>query len=284
MKEKAFAKLNISLDVSRARDDGYHDLKMIMQSVTFCDEVDVNLNESGIFSARTNLAYVPSDDKNLAVKAAKVILGGSGQGAEITIDKKIPVGAGMAGGSADAAAVLRAVNRLLGNRYSLEELARLGERVGSDVPYCVINGTALAEGRGEILTPLNDFPDCEIVICKPSFAISTPELFKAIDRVKIRAHPDTEGIIEAVGRGDLREICRRMYNTFEEVDDHRMRTVTEIKKTLIRSGAMGAIMTGTGSAVFGIFEPGSDVLPIAENLKKEYGFAVTAKPENKSEL
>ena len=159
----------------------------------------------------------------------------------------------MGGGSADAAAVLRAMNRLFDGRLDGARLTEISGEVGSDVPFCVSGGTALAEGRGEILTPLPDFPECAFVICKPEFSISTPELFKKLDMLRSRHHPDTAGIVEALRAGELGQICRRMYNVFEYVDDRRMRTVAELKNALLDAGALGAVMTGTGSAVFGIF-------------------------------
>ena len=279
MTEKGYAKLNISLDVSKPRSDGYHDMTMVMQDVSLCDTVNVELRDDNIRTAKTNLRFLPSGEKNLAVKAANVYLEAIGEntGFEITIDKHIPVGAGMAGGSTDAAATLRAMNRIFKERLSKEELIKLSEKVGSDVPYCTMGGTALAEGRGEILTPLKSMPDCTFLICKPDFAVSTPELFKAIDSVKLKTHPDTQGILDALELGDLKGICRRLYNVFEDVNDRRLKVVSEIKSKLLQGGALGAVMTGTGSAVFGIFE--DEVAPeeLRKNLEKEYGFAVTAK-------
>ena len=277
--EKAYAKLNISLDVSKPRDDGFHDMTMVMQSVDLYDTVSVEITEAKSRTAKTSLPFLPSGEKNLAVKAASVFFEaiGTDSGVVIEIDKRIPVGAGMAGGSSDAAATLRALNRLFGEELTLEELVKLGEKVGSDVPYCVMGGTALAEGRGEILTPLKEMPDCQFLICKPEFSISTPEFFKAIDKIKVRRHPDTKGILESIENEDLSGICRRMYNAFEDVDDRRLRTVFEIKNSLISSGALGAIMTGTGSAVYGVFEKSRNVEQLRQVLEKEYGFAVIAK-------
>ena len=254
--EKAYAKLNISLDVTARRADGYHDMVMVMQTVSLCDELELTLDGSGAVRAETNLSFIPGDERNLAVKAAKLYLariGESGQGVHIAIRKRIPVGAGMGGGSSDAAAVLRAMNRLFDGRLDGARLTEISGEVGSDVPFCVSGGTALAEGRGEILTPLPDFPECAFVICKPEFSISTPELFKKLDMLRSRHHPDTAGIVEALRAGELAQICRRMYNVFEYVDDRRMRTVAELKNALLDAGALGAVMTGTGSAVFGIF-------------------------------
>ena len=282
--EKAYAKLNISLDVSKPRADGYHDMLMVMQTVSICDDVSIRLNNTGRFHAGTGLPFIPGDERNLAVKAAKLFLQETGHqdmGAEIRIKKAIPVGAGMAGGSADAAAVLRAMNRSFNYPLDNAALLKLSEKAGSDVPFCVIGGTALAQGRGELLTELRPLPDCRFVICKPDFSISTPELFRAIDGIRLRTHPDTKGIVEAIDAGDLKQICRRMYNVFEDVQDRRMKTVSEIKRKMLAGGAEASIMTGTGSATYGVFSPEADTEQLCRELKKEYGFCVYAKPVGK---
>ena len=279
--EKAYAKLNISLDVSKAREDGYHDMVMVMQTVSLCDELSITLDQTGIVRAEADLRYIPRDDRNLAVKAAKLYFaktGREGTGAVIRMRKRIPVGAGMAGGSSDAAAVIRALSRTFGQELKKDEMMALAERTGSDVAFCVLGGTALAEGRGEILTPLRDMPDCTIVICKPDYSISTPELFRAIDREKLRVHPDTAGILEAIREGNLAQICRRMYNVFEDVPDRRMKIIGGIKTRLINKGAEGAVMTGTGSAVFGIFTDENTAKKACSAMAKEVPFTCLAKP------
>ena len=278
--EKAYAKINISLDVTARRDDGYHDMAMIMQTVSLCDSVRMSLDGSGKISARTTLPFIPGDERNLAVRAAKRFfaeLGAAEPGLCISIDKHIPVGAGMGGGSADAAAVLRGLNRACGSPLSVERLEALAAEVGSDVAFCIRGGTMLARGRGELLSPLPPMPDCVYVICKPRFSISTPELFRKLDQVALRRHPDTAGIEAALERGELGEICRRMYNVFEDVDDRRMRTVSAIKSVLIDGGALGAVMTGTGSAVFGVFSDAQAASRVCAPLRREYGFCCTAK-------
>ncbi len=279
--EKAYAKLNLSLDVLGRREDGYHDLAMLMQTVSLCDRVSLRFREDGKVFASSNLRFIPGDERNLAVRAALRYLeavGESGQGLQIDLKKEIPVGAGMGGGSADAAAVLRALNRLYGQRLQRRELETLAQQVGSDVAFCVAGGTALAEGRGERLTDLPAMPDCRFVICKPSFSISTPELYRKLDGAPVRIHPDTPGLLAAVEAGDLRALCRRMYNVFEEIDDRRMRTVTEIKGKLLDHRALGAMMTGTGSAVFGVFEEERDAEAACAALKGEVLFCCTARP------
>lgn len=278
IKAQAYAKLNISLDVAERRADGYHDMMMVMQTVSLSDDIEIRFNDSGRVQARSNFHFVPGDERNLAVRAALAYLkavGQEGQGMLITLIKRVPVGAGMGGGSSDAAAVLHALNRHYG-ALSPEELETLSASVGSDVPFCVRGGTALATGRGEKLESLPDMPDCEFIICKPDFSISTPELFRKLDQCSTRCHPDTAGIVEALHAGDLERICRRMYNVFEDVDDRRLRTVREIKGRLLDHGALGAVMTGTGSAVFGVFRPGTAPDAAIPELRREYGFCEKA--------
>ena len=274
IKEKAYAKINISLDVTGRREDGYHDMAMIMQTVSLCDELTISIGGEGV-SARSNLRFIPGDERNLAVKAAVKYLEAVGErdkGVSIDIRKNIPVGAGMGGGSADAAAVLRGMNRAFGDRLSEEELMSLAAATGSDVAFCLVGGTMLATGRGELLSPLPPIPPCFITVCKPDFSISTPELFKKLDSVRLKGHPDTAGLIAALEKGSLPELCRRMYNVFEDVGDRRMRTVSQIKGQLLDHGALGAVMTGTGSAVFGVFSDQKQADTACGELKKEYGF------------
>lgn len=258
MRVEANAKLNLTLDVLGRRPDGYHDMRMIMQSVELADLLDITRSGSGELRVSTNLHFLPNNAKNLAAQAALrwwEAQGNASQGLDITIDKHIPVCAGMAGGSSDAAAVLRALNELEGAGLSLAQLARIGERVGSDVPYCVTGGTALAEGRGEVLTPLPPLPPCWVVLCKPEFSISTPALFAKIDSVKLRCRPDTQGVIAALEEQDLVGVARRMYNVFEDALPERQRSrVNDIKNVLIQCGALGASMSGTGPTAFGLFD------------------------------
>lgn len=279
--ERAYAKLNISLDIVGKRPDGYHDMVMVMQSVSLCDELCIRLNDTGELSAVSDLHFIPNDERNLAVRAARQFLdaaGEPGQGVEISMKKRIPVGAGMAGGSADAAAVLRGMNRLYGGRFSTAELETIAAGIGSDVAFCVAGGTTLAQGRGELLSRLPDMPECYFVICKPGFSISTPELFRSIDSAPLRHHPDTAGILDSLDRGELEGICRRLYNVFEDVSDRRIKTVGEIKSRLLDCGAAGAVMTGTGSAVFGIFTDAATARKAQSALLREYRFCCVAEP------
>ena len=275
IREKAYAKLNISLDVTERRADGFHDMCMVMQTVSICDELELRPTDTGRIQVKSNFSFIPGDERNLAAKAALGFfeaVGKQGQGLLITLQKSIPVGAGMAGGSADAAAVLRALNRLYGAPLTADALETLAARVGSDVPFCVRGGTALATGRGEKLEALPSLPACKFVVCKPDFSISTPELFRKLDQTGLRCHPDTAGILAALRDGELEPVARRMYNVFEEVDDRRLRTVREIKSVLLDCGALGAIMTGTGSAVFGVFRPDADCSAAVAALRAEHGF------------
>ena len=254
---QAPAKLNLALDVLGKRPDGYHEMKMVMQSVSLADRLTLTREPEEGIRLRTNVGFLPVDSRNLAVAAALRLQEATGTdlgGLSIQIHKKVPVCAGMAGGSSDAAAVLRGLNALCGLGFSLEELARIGEKVGSDVPYCVLGGTALAEGRGEVITPLPPLPQCWVVLAKPGFPISTPELFARIDDKKLRCRPDTAGMVAALDAGDLPGVARRLYNVFEEVLPQRQqKRVSELKTLLLNGGAMGASMSGTGPTVFGLF-------------------------------
>lgn len=270
MEVKACAKLNLTLDVLGKRPDGYHNMRMIMQSVALADTLTLEKNDLGELRVNTNLHFLPNNEKNLAAQAALrwwEFQGRPLQGLDITIDKRIPVCAGMAGGSSDAAAVLRVLNEQSERPLPLDQLAKIGERVGSDVPYCVAGGTALAEGRGEILTPLPPLPRCWVVLCKPEFSISTPALFAKIDSVRLRCRPDTQGAVAALEAGDLAGVARRLYNVFEDVlpDRHRAR-VNDIKNILIQCGSLGASMSGTGPTAFGLFDDESHAREAEERL------------------
>ena len=240
------------------RVDGYHEVKMVMQSVALADELTLTLGPGEGLTLSTNLGFLPVNGKNLAVAAALCLqreCGIAWEHLNIDLKKKIPVCAGTAGGSADAAAVLRGLNELLQLNLSPERLAQIGEEVGSDVPYCVLGGTALAEGRGERVTTLPAIPFCWVVMAKPDFPVSTPELFARLDGQRLRCHPDTTGLVTALREQDLHGVARRLFNVFEEILPQRKREqVEELKQTLLDNGALGACMTGTGPTVFGLFE------------------------------
>lgn len=274
MELQARAKLNLTLDVLGCREDGYHNLRMVMQSIDLTDTLVVRPGTGEGIQVGTNLNFLPNGDKNLAAIAARQFWKAMGKEPvplDIEIQKRIPVCAGMAGGSSDAAAVLRGLNEQEGFPFSMEELAHVGESVGSDVPYCVLGGTALAEGRGEILTVLPALPKCHVVVCKPDFPISTPELFHRIDSVKVRRRPDTAGVLAALEAGDLEGVARRMYNVFEDVLTERQAAqVTQIKRTLIEYGALGATMSGTGPTAFGLFSDRKQAEQAYEVLARDY--------------
>ena len=283
--ELAYAKLNLSLDVTGKRPDGYHDLVMVMASVELADEVTVSLRRDSAVTAESSFPWLPRDERNLGVRAARAFfaaLGEDGLGADIRMVKRIPVGAGMAGGSTDAAAVLRALNRLTGAGLRAERLREIGLGVGSDVPYCVTGGMALAKGRGEVLSPLPDLPECHVVICKPAFSVSTPELFRQIDARAIRTRPDTAGLTAALERGDLPGTARRMYNVFEDALPRSCGEIAVIRGKLLDSGALGAIMTGTGSAVFGLFDRRETAEKAHAALAGEYRDCFLTRPAGRS--
>lgn len=254
--ESAWAKINLTLDILGKRPDGYHEMKMVMQSIDLCDNLELSEREAPGTAVSSTLPYLPRDGGNIAAKAAEVFfahLGRPAPGLDIHIRKQIPVCAGMAGGSSDAAAVLRLLRRHYAPSMPEEELEAVAAQVGSDVPYCVRGGTALAEGRGERLTDLPPLPPCYFVVCKPAFPISTPELFAQVHLRRLRCHPDTAGMLAALSAGDLAGIAHRLYNVFEDVLPRKYAQVFEIKNALLDGGAMAASMSGSGPTVFGIF-------------------------------
>lgn len=268
------AKLNLTLDILGARPDGYHEMEMVMQSVSLCDSIRLDLGFAGGIRASSGLQFLPNDKENLAVAAALAFRRATGQTWRdllITIDKHIPVCAGTAGGSSDAAAVLRGLNALTGAGLSPQDLAKIGEDVGSDVPYCVLGTTALAGGRGETLTPLPPLPPCWIVLCKPRFSISTPALFRAWDKGKRRLRPDTRGVLLALEAGSLVEVARRMFNVFEGVlPPAQRREIEGIKTALLTAGALGAAMSGSGPTVFGLFSEEASAEAAVDLLREDY--------------
>ena len=258
--EKAWAKLNLCLDVTERLPDGYHAVRGIMQSTDFHDDVTLEPGE-GSWTVRSGLSYLPAGETNLAARAALLFRGETGlgpTGGVITLEKRIPVCGGYGGGSSNAAAVLRLMNRLCGSPLSWEELEEMSLPLGADVPFCIRGGTALAEGKGEKLTPLPDFQGVSLLLCRPDFSCSTPQLFQAVDRLKLRIRPDVGGMARAAAAGDVPGVARRLFNVFEEVLPKKQReTVWEIRDALLEAGALGAAMTGTGSGVFGVF-PGPE--------------------------
>ena len=271
--EPACAKLNLALDILGKRPDGYHEMRMVMQSIDLADHVTVSTCPGKEIVVTTDLPYLPKGDGNIAAKAALWFFSSVGmepEGLAIDIQKNVPVCAGMAGGSSDGAAVLRVLRRLYMPDMTEEQLEEIGALVGSDVPYCVRGGTVLAEGRGERLTDLPPLPPCWLVVCKPSCSVSTPELFAKVRLKKLRCHPDTAGMMNALERQDLEGIARRLYNVFEDVLPRRYAEVFVIKNELLELGAMAASMTGSGPTVFGIFQDQETAAQAAGALSKQY--------------
>ncbi len=251
---KAPAKINLTLDITGKRDDGYHLMKMVMQSVDLYDTI--SLKKQDYISLTCDRKGVPEDDKNLAWRAAEAFFAhnnmGEEYGVEIIINKVIPMEAGLAGGSADAAGVLCGLNKLYETNLSTKELCELGLTIGADVPFCIVGATAVAEGIGEILTPVPPMPDCSIVIAKPSEGMNTAECFKRFDSITVKNRPDADAVISAVINSDIEEMAKGMYNVLEEVST--LEEINTIKKDMFEHGALHAMMTGSGTAVFGIFD------------------------------
>ena len=269
----AYAKTNISLDIVSKMDDGYHNMLTVMQSIELHDEVVIECVPGSGMSVETELSYLPDDERNIAAKAALTFFahtGITGYKTHIMIKKQIPVCAGLGGGSSDGACVLRILNKMFETDLGINTLEKLGENIGADVPFCVAGGTRLAQGRGGELSDLPQLPQCMIVICKPPFSFSTPELFARIRCEKIRSRPDTDGLVESLGKSDLRGMARRMYNVFEDVLPRGEREIAEIKYAMLDCGALGAVMTGSGSAVFGVFDSGTYAQKAYEHLKSNY--------------
>ena len=257
---RAHGKINLALDVLRKREDGYHEVRMIMQSVGLYDNIEiVNLGQSTTgkpeIEIETNLRYLPNNENNLAYKAALLLMEEFYISAHIRIKikKMIPVAAGMAGGSADAAAVLKGVNKLFGLHLTNEELKKRGVTLGADIPYCIDGGTALSEGIGEILTPLSPMPQCIILLVKPPINVSTKLVYGKLDAANNEYHPDIDGMIEAIEAGDLLEMTNKMGNVLATVTEAEYPIITEIKNKMIELGALGSMMSGSGPTVFGIF-------------------------------
>lgn len=279
--EGAFAKLNLTLDVLGKREDGYHNIKSIMQTISIRDDVEIDVGTGEPWTLECSQEGIPTDERNLAWKAAKVYCDGlkkDPNGLTIRITKRIPSGAGMGGGSADAAAVLRALNRHYGSPLSILALAELGAQVGSDVPFCVLCGTAMCEGRGELLRKLPDMPDCVFVVCKPAFSVSTPELYKKIDQVAIPKHPDHMAMESALLAGDVAKVADLIYNVFDPVVTADHLEINYIKSICNSYGALGMQMTGSGSAVYAIMPSFEYAAVVCNMLKDNYPNVFIAKP------
>lgn len=253
---KALAKINLGLDVLGRRENGYHDVRMVMQTIYLYDNITIKKTQEPGIQLESNLFYLPLDEKNIAYKAAKLLMDEFQipGGVHITLDKHIPVAAGMAGGSSNAAAVLVGMNRMFSLGLSEKELMERGVKLGADVPYCVMRGTVLAEGIGEVLTPLAPVPKCYVLIAKPGVSVSTQMVYEKLDAQEITEHPDIDGILAGLENQDLHKVVASMGNVLELVTIEEYPVIEEIKNVMKEQGALNAMMSGSGPTVFGIFE------------------------------
>ncbi|MBQ8210852.1 MAG: 4-(cytidine 5'-diphospho)-2-C-methyl-D-erythritol kinase [Clostridia bacterium] len=280
---KAAAKVNLILDLTAVLENGYHSIYTVMQSVGLYDTVTLKLNDSGKIKLSCSLPYIPTTNKNTAYKAAEYFfeyIGDTVHGADIYIDKLIPVQAGMAGGSADAAAVIKGLNHLFDNRLSEDEMYQLGEKVGADVPFCIAGGTRLCLNKGEVMAKLPDLPECYIVIVKPEQGVSTKAAYANFDAAEWIRHPDNEGFLFAATQQDLKTMCYKASNVFEQVVEVSDRV--KIKAIMRNHNAMMAMMTGSGTAVFGIFEKEKDAKKCADALRDKFRYVFETVPVKKS--
>ena len=283
MTQKAPAKVNLALDILGRREDGYHDMYMVMQSISLCDTVGVREADAG-FQLHTGGDFIPTGKKTLEQRAAEAFFQRIGRpmpGLEVTLEKVTPAYAGLGGGSADVAALLRILRDAYAPDLPTEELEKIGFTVGSDMPFCVRGGTALAEGRGEILTDLKPLPACWFVLCKPDFGIPTPTLFAQVDGSELKRRPDIAGMKAALDAGDLEGAVSRLGNVFEEVLPEEYHEVFRIKGKLLELGAMNAAMSGSGPTVFGIFRDRQAAENAWKTLKRRYDQSYLAQPLKK---
>ena len=252
----AMAKINLGLDVLRRRENGYHDVKMIMQTVNIYDTLEFVKTEAPGIVVKVDAMELPTDENNLIYKAAKLLFEQCAvtKGVIITLTKRIPIAAGMAGGSTDAAAALVGINQLFDLQLSIQELKEIGVKIGADVPYCIEGGTALSEGIGEILTKLPDAPDCFVVVAKPEFSVSTKYVYENLHANELKYHPDIDGMAEAIREGSLEGVCKRMENVLETVTETKYPVISELKKLLKDVGAENSLMSGSGPTVFAVFK------------------------------
>ena len=277
------AKINLALDILGTRPDGYHDMRMVMQTISLCDTVTVEETAAG-FELQTDGDFIPAGKKTLEQWAAEAFFEAIGQpmpGLRVTLEKVPPAYAGLGGGSADVAALLRILRDTYAPGLPAEELERIGFTVGSDMPFCVRGGTALAEGRGEVLTDLTPLPDCWFVLCKPDFGIPTPSLFARVDGGELTHRPDINGMRLALETGDLPGVAARLGNVFEGVLPEEYHEVFHIKKRLMELSALNAAMSGSGPTVFGVFAEQETARRAAEVLKETYQQTYLAMPVKK---
>lgn len=268
---KAYGKINLGLDVVRRLENGYHQVRMIMQSVELADTVTMRrLSEDGIV-LKTDKPGLPCDERNLAYKAASLMKEQFSlpSGVEIMLEKHIPVAAGMAGGSADCAAVLKGMNELFGLGASFEELQKIGVKLGADVPYCLMGGCALSEGIGEVLTALPKPPACTLLLAKPNISVSTKYVYESLRLDELKHHPDIDGIVQSIETGDLESLCGKLENVLESVTGKEYPVIGKIEESMKEEGALQALMSGSGPTVFGIFREREDAERAMERVRKE---------------
>lgn len=253
---KALAKINLGLDVVRRREDGYHEVRMIMQTIQLYDRLDIKRTQEPGIQIQTNLSFLPVNENNLIYKAAKLLMDEFSitDGVSVKLDKRIPVAAGMAGGSTDAAAMLIGVNRLFSLGLTKRQLMEIGVQIGADVPYCIMRGTALAEGIGEALSPLPPMVKCPVLIAKPSISVSTKFVYQNLKLDDTTIHPDIDRLIDDIKAKNLHDIAAHMGNVLETVTIPNYPVIDEIKKHMLSNGAVGAMMSGSGPTVFGLFD------------------------------
>ncbi|RDU23451.1 4-(cytidine 5'-diphospho)-2-C-methyl-D-erythritol kinase [Anaerosacchariphilus polymeriproducens] len=268
---KALAKINLGLDVVGKREDGYHEVRMVMQTIHLFDSVEIIVLENPVIKVDTNLYYLPSNENNLVYKAAKLLIDEFkiSKGVYINLKKFIPVAAGMAGGSSDAAAVLFGINKLFNLGLSLEELKKRGVKIGADVPYCLMRGTALAEGIGEELTPLHPMKKCPVLIAKPAISVSTKFVYDNLKLNEKTVHPDIDGLIKEIEKGNLRGIAKKMGNVLESVTIPVHPEIELIKNEMKDKGALNAMMSGSGPTVFGLFDSQTKVKEAYEYFRRK---------------
>ena len=267
---KALAKINLGLDVVRRREDGYHEVRMVMQTIHLFDRLNIEKTKKAGISIKTNLFFLPVNENNLIYKAGKLLMDEFNitEGVSVELDKRIPVAAGMAGGSTDAAAMLYGMNKIFDLGLSMQELKDRGVKIGADVPYCLMRGTALAEGIGEKIKSLAPMIKCSVLIAKPQISVSTKFVYENLRLDENTVHPDIDALIQDIKDKDLHEVCNHMGNVLETVTIPNYPIIDEIKKKMMNSGAIGAMMSGSGPTVFGLFEDEETAKKAYKEMKK----------------
>ena len=272
---KALAKINLGLDVIRRREDGYHEVSMVMQTIHLYDRLEIAKSHEPGIHIRSNLNFLPVNENNLVYKAGKLLMDEFGitDGVDVNLEKRIPVAAGMAGGSTDAASMLYGMNRIFDLGLSRRQLMERGVQIGADVPYCIMAKTALSEGIGEVLTEVAPLPDCFVVVAKPTISVSTKMVYENLHANELQHHPDVVGMVDALKQGDLSGVASRMENVLETVTTKLYPQIEEIKQTMKESGAENAIMSGSGPTVFGLYTEKATAEQAAEKIRQQYGLS-----------